>query len=54
VISLYGLNTKVLNMIGESYFRISNSEGALKAWEKSLEINPDQPQIIDKVNALKK
>jgi len=53
-ISLYGLNANVLNMIGESFFRISNSEEALKAWEKSLEINPDQPQIIDKVNALKK
>lgn len=53
-ISLYGLNTNVLNMIGESYFRISNLEEALKAWEKSLEINPDQPQIINKVNALKK
>ena len=53
-ISLYGLNTNVLNMIGESYFRMGNLEEALKAWEKSLEIHPDQPQIIDKVNALKK
>lgn len=53
-ISLYGLNTNVLNMIGESYFRISNPEEALKAWEKSLEINSDQPQIKNKVDALKK
>jgi tetratricopeptide (TPR) repeat protein len=53
-ISLYGLNANVLNMIGESYFRMSNPQEALKAWEKSLEINPDQPQIIDKVNTLKK
>lgn len=53
-ISLYGLNTNVLNIIGESYFRMNSPDEALKAWEKSLEINPDQPQIIDKVNTLKK
>lgn len=53
-ISLYGLNTNVLNLIGECYFRMRNQDEALKAWEKSLEINPDQPQIIEKVNTLKK
>jgi GWxTD domain-containing protein len=53
-ISLYGLNINVLNMIGESYLRINNPEEALKAWEKSLEINPNQTEIINKVNSLKK
>jgi len=53
-ISLYGLNTNVLNMIGESYFRKGQLAEALEAWQKSLKIQPDQPHITDKVKALKK
>jgi tetratricopeptide (TPR) repeat protein len=52
--TIYGLNSSVLNTIGESYFRMGKPEEALKAWEKSLEVHPEQPRIIDKVNALKK
>jgi GWxTD domain-containing protein len=53
-LSHYGLNTNLLNSIGECYFRLGVPDEALAAWEKSLEINPDQPEIQNNVKALKK
>jgi tetratricopeptide (TPR) repeat protein len=53
-ISHYGLNPTLLNIIGECYFQLGNTEEALAAWEKSLEINPNQPQIRKNVEDLKK
>jgi tetratricopeptide (TPR) repeat protein len=52
-ISHYGLNINLLNSIGECYFQVGNIEEALAAWEKSLEINPDQPEIQKSVSVLK-
>jgi tetratricopeptide (TPR) repeat protein len=52
-ISHYGLNSNLLNSIGECYFQLGNAREALTAWEKSLEINPNQPQIKKNVDALK-
>ena len=52
-ISHYGLNINLLNSIGECYFQLDNAEKALAAWEKSLEINPNQPQIKKIVELLK-
>lgn len=52
-ISHYGLNVNILNIIGECYFQLGNTSAALTAWEKSLEINPDQPEIGKNVGALK-
>lgn len=52
-ISHYGLNINLLNSIGECYFQLGNPEEALAAWEKSLEINPNQPQIKKNIEALK-
>lgn len=49
-----GVNFVVLNLIGECYFRIENFEEALRAWERSLEINPDQPEIMKKIDEIKK
>lgn len=49
----YGLNVNILNVIGECYFQLGNAGGALAAWEKSLEINPDQPEIRKNVGTLK-
>ena len=37
----------------ECYFQLSEPGEALAAWEKSLEINPNQPQIKKNVEALK-
>jgi len=52
-ISHYGLSIPLLNALGECYFQLGNKEEALAAWEKSLEINPKQPQIKKNVEALK-
>lgn len=52
-ISHYGLNINLLNSIGECYFQLGNAEEALTAWEKSLEINPNQPEIKKSVKLLK-
>lgn len=49
----YGLNIFILNSIGECYFQLGNTQEALAAWEKSLEISPDQPQIKKSVDTLK-
>lgn len=52
-ISHYGINLNLLNNLGECYFRLGNAKEALRAWEKSLEINPNQPQVKKYVEALK-
>jgi tetratricopeptide (TPR) repeat protein len=49
----HGLSTNLLNAIGECYFQLDNIPEALAAWEKSLEINPEQPDIQKNVNTLK-
>jgi GWxTD domain-containing protein len=53
-ISHQGASFMVLNSIGECYFQAENHKEALKAWEKSLEINPDQPEIKKKIEGIKK
>ncbi|MDH5386360.1 MAG: tetratricopeptide repeat protein, partial [Candidatus Aminicenantes bacterium] len=52
-LSHYGLNVNLLNSLGECYFQLGSLEGALAAWEKSLEINPDQPEIQKSVKVIK-
>ncbi|MGD9344623.1 MAG: GWxTD domain-containing protein [Candidatus Aminicenantes bacterium] len=49
----YGINTNVLNAVGECYFQLGEIEEALTAWERSLEINPDQPGLKKSVEAIK-
>lgn len=49
----YGINTNVLNSVGECYFQLGEIEEALMAWEKSLEINPDQPELKKSLEAIK-
>jgi len=44
----------VLNSIGDCYFNLDDKEEALKAWKKSLEINPDQDKIKKAVETIKK
>ncbi|HEX2695076.1 MAG TPA: GWxTD domain-containing protein [Acidobacteriota bacterium] len=50
----FGANIEVMNLLGTCSFKMGNKEEALKAWEKSLEISPDQPQIRKLVDELKK
>ncbi|MGB7295989.1 MAG: GWxTD domain-containing protein [Candidatus Aminicenantales bacterium] len=53
-ISQYGLSTVFLNLRGECFLRLGNTAEALRAWEKSLELNPAQPDVQKAVSALKK
>lgn len=53
-ISHFGTNVQVFNHIGECFIQLGNSAEALKAFEKSLGLNPKQPLIQAKVDSLKK
>lgn len=53
-ISNYGLNTILLNLRGECYLRLGDRVEALRAWEKSLEINPAQPDVQKAIDSLRK
>ncbi len=53
-ISHFGINFNLLNSLGECYYRLGSIDEALAAWEKSLEINPNQPEIEKKIKAIKK
>ena len=52
-ISHYGVNASVLNAIGESYLGLGKLAEALAAFEKSLQLSPDQPEVRKKVERLK-
>ncbi|MCR4395638.1 MAG: GWxTD domain-containing protein [Candidatus Saccharicenans sp.] len=49
----FGTNVNVLNAIGECYYQLGDAEEALYAWEKSLQIEPNQDKIKARVKALK-
>jgi GWxTD domain-containing protein len=48
----FGTNLRVLNDLGECHFQLGNREDALVAWKKSLELDPNQKEIQEKVNTL--
>jgi len=52
-VSHYGVNAALLNAIGESYEGLGKSSEALAAFEKSLQISPDQPEVRKKIEDLK-
>ncbi|MEW5899865.1 MAG: GWxTD domain-containing protein [Acidobacteriota bacterium] len=52
-ISHHGLSIGFLNLLGECHLRLGNKAKALQAWEKSLELNPGQPEVERAVKALK-
>jgi len=52
-LAFFGTNLRVLNDLGECHFKLGNREDALVAWKKSLELDPDQKEIQEKVNTLK-
>jgi len=45
---------EVLNSLGECYLKIGDKEQALRAWKKSLEINPKQEHIKKLMDEIKK
>jgi GWxTD domain-containing protein len=44
-LALKGGVVEVLNFLGECFLNLGEREQALRAWQKSLEINPDQERI---------
>jgi len=53
-LSYRGNMLEILNSIGTCYLELGNNEEALQAWEKSLEVNPNQETIKKIVEELKK
>jgi GWxTD domain-containing protein len=52
-LAYYGANINVLNAIGTCYVQLGDTEEARTAWEKSLEISPNQQEIKKKLESLK-
>lgn len=52
-IAHYGVNAVLLNSIGESYQGLGRIKEALAAFERSLELSPDQPAVRKRVEELK-
>ncbi len=48
-ITHFGRNTMLLNSLGDCLLKLGRSEDAQKAWKVSLELNPDQPEIKEKL-----
>ena len=49
----YGVNAVLLNSIGECYQGLGRIKEALAAFERSLELSPDQPAVRKRVEELK-
>ncbi len=52
-LSRFGMNLEILNLTGTCYYQLGNKKEALKVWERSLELNPDQANIKKLVESLK-
>lgn len=50
----FGTNIQILNSTGECYYQLGNMEEALIAWEKSLEISPNQEDLKKTVESIKR
>jgi GWxTD domain-containing protein len=53
-LSHFGANIPLLNSLGECHLKLGQKDEALSAWKKSLELNPQQPELKAKLEALKK
>jgi len=51
-LSRFGLNLEILNLLGTAHFQKGNAAEALRAWKRSLEINPGQENIKKLVQSL--
>lgn len=53
-VNTYGTNIVLLNLIGDCYLAQGKKAEALAIWEKSLEIMPDQPELKQKIQAVRR
>ncbi|HRD01804.1 MAG TPA: GWxTD domain-containing protein [Candidatus Saccharicenans sp.] len=49
----HGSDVQLLDLIGDCYLKLGKKQEALAVWQKSLEINPDQPELRKKIQAVK-
>ncbi|MFC2158564.1 tetratricopeptide repeat protein [Acidobacteriota bacterium] len=52
-LAYYGTNIFILNSVGDCYYQVKNMEEALIAFERSLEISPNQERIKALVKTIK-
>lgn len=52
-LSRFGMNLEILNLTGTCHYQLGDKTEALKVWERSLQVNPDQPDIKKLVESLK-
>jgi len=52
-LSHFGTNINILNAIGECYFQLGEYDEALYAWERSLQLEPDQEKIKAQIKTIK-
>ncbi len=50
----FGANIDILNYAGMCYFQTGKKDEAIKAWQKSLELSPNQDKIRGLLDSLKK
>ncbi|MGB7294582.1 MAG: GWxTD domain-containing protein [Candidatus Aminicenantales bacterium] len=48
----FGVNTALLNSLGECYLGLGRAKEARIVWEKSLELSPDQPALRERLGKL--
>jgi len=53
-LAYYGTNIKILNAVGQCYHNLGNTEEAMVAWKKSLDLFPDQEKLKAFIKGLKK
>jgi GWxTD domain-containing protein len=51
-LSRFGLNLELLNLLGTAHYQKGNLAEALKAWRRSLEVNPGQENIKKLVQSI--
>jgi tetratricopeptide (TPR) repeat protein len=52
-VTRFGINTMLLNEIGDDYARLGQVREALAAYDKSLQLDPKQPDIQKKAAVLR-
>ena len=50
--TLFGIHPRLLNLVGDGYLGLNRRVEARAAWEKSLALNPGQPELRKKLEAL--
>lgn len=52
-LSRFGMNLEILNLTGTCHYQLGDKTEALRIWERSLEVSPNQPDIKKLIESLK-